>query len=405
MRLASVAGGDVSAAARASPFAASEQDLIPWRSVLDEIVRRRDSRRILTFASLLLAFAVVQAAYAVKIDSLGLLSDALHTLFHVGAIAISIFGSVYARRPASFAFSYGFHRFEILAAFSNSLFLIFVVLFVTAGALRRLMQPALWPDSSTLNLEFGIAGALLNAAGIYTLGPGASILDHLHRFQRGGRAAPLGADESNQRAILLNFASDLISSVAVIISSLLVRNGFALADTLQCFAVSALTLSLVVPLFTATAKILLQTAPRGEAGVLLDRCRRQLSVVDGVLEVHDEHYWLQEPGFAVASLALRVRADAAPNDTYIARAGSIFAGVVQDLTIQIERDDAAPRAPVSFDGSVDDDVPSVSSSHAHPQHCGHGHGATDALHAGNEHGHSHSGNHSHADSGNHGHSR
>ena len=49
------------------------------------------------------------------------------------------------------------------------------------------------------------------------------------------------------------------------------------------------------PLFTHTASILLQTTPRHlKAG--LERCRREVTTIPGVLECKDEHFWTQAPG-------------------------------------------------------------------------------------------------------------
>jgi cation diffusion facilitator family transporter len=484
------------------------------------------------FTCCLAAFAVIQAGYALTIDSLGLLSDAMHMFFHVGALGISLIGMVYARRPATFAYSYGFDRFEVLAAFSNSLFLIFVVLFVLAGALQRLLQPSVFDTDAALNLEFGIIGLLINVAGMFAIGPGGSALEHLARFQRSASGASLGggggasgapaavADRGrsfvafdgqaaagaaraaivhpflgtamspssasaaaavgsgggsggaygagatasaggggggpfsggpsggpsgvggpNTQAIFLHFFSDGLSSLAVIVSSLLVRyRGVAAADTLQCFAVSAFTLWIVIPLFTATARILLQMVPAGLAGSL-DRCRRQVSVIEGVLEVYDEHYWLQAPGCVVGSLCLRIAGDdaSAPGGAggsgggvtggggsdaaggrgvseaeVLARTQRIYAGLVQDLTVQIEREHGSggARHAVSHGTSGGSSGTGSSSSgvvngavavprggavsgsghgHSHggDDHAGHGHDSHGHGHA--AHGHSHGG--------------
>jgi len=58
-----------------------------------------------------------------------------------------------------------------------------------------------------------------------------------------------------------------------------------------CVVVFASTL----PLFAHTGKILLQTTPAHlKAG--LERCRREVTTIPGVLECKDEHFWTQAPG-------------------------------------------------------------------------------------------------------------
>jgi cation diffusion facilitator family transporter len=430
----------VNAASKSESWASgsSPADWIPLQTVFDEIMRRRESKKVFFFVCALAAFAFIQAIYAIRSDSLGLLSDATHMFFHVAALSISLLGIVYSRRPSTFAFSYGYSRAEVLAAFSNSLFLVFLVLYVMASGLQRLFQPQAFSTDSVLSLEFGIVGLAINVAGMAMLGPGSSTFDHLNRFSlsptasassgsssgsgnsfsafhatpKGSVVHPFlntavspmtasaaeavaaasasgssGAFSSNHQAIYLNFLSDGISSLAVIISSLLVRyRGWALADTLQCFATGAFTLWLVIPLFTATGKILLQMVPSGLA-MHLEKARRQLTIIDGVLEVADEHYWLQTPGHAIGSVVLRVRSDVDEQDI-LAKAQKVFSSapfssMLHDLTIQVEKEP-------SFTGAS-----SVPATHHHgheeDSHHGHSHGGADHGHSHASHGHSHGG--------------
>lgn len=53
------------------------------------------------------------------------------------------------------------------------------------------------------------------------------------------------------------------------------------------------------PLFSQTAKILLQTTPR-HLKTGLERCRREVTTIPGVLECKDEHFWTQAPGTSSA---------------------------------------------------------------------------------------------------------
>lgn len=451
-------------------FSSQVGDILPWSIVLDEVLRRRESRRLAIFAAALTSLAVLQAGYALAIDSLALLSDAMHMALHVGAVAISLVGMVYGRRPSTFAFSYGSQRFEVLAAFSNALFLIFVILFVLAGAMQRLLQPTIFGDEGW-QVEFGLLGLVVNVAGFLVIGRGGSLREHLQRFHSaaaavgsgrsfvafgdgvgprgavhhpflnaavsplagpgaagsaaagsasgGAGAAPLisvavdsgeggpsapatrlaaSASASNVDAVLLHFFSDAASSLAVIASSLLVRyRSLPLADTLAAVAVCGLTLYLTIPLFTATARILLQTVP-AELAPALERCRRQTAVLEGVLDIADEHFWVQAPGFVVGSLTLRVRPDIASEMPLLRAAQRIYtgSGVVQDLTVQVEREaglgygGGAAVSPAAAAAVAADAAPVGSSCSGH----GHGHGDH-----GHSHGHGHAHGHGSADTG------
>lgn len=195
----------------------------------------------------------------------GLIADSFHNAFHCIGLTISLVGMLYGEHPPSFAFSYGYDRHEVLAAFSNALFLIFLCLFVMFGALHRLFEPShIVPESARI-LEFGLTSLAINVAGVLTLsstpGSGGS-LDYAHKFSdavsgRGSAGSakllallglggannssssglPLpvsssgatanggggGAHAHNVRAVRITFVSHILSSLAVVLSSLFVR--------------------------------------------------------------------------------------------------------------------------------------------------------------------------------------
>lgn len=175
-------------------------------------------------------------------------------------LGVSLVGMLYAEQPPTFAFSYGYDRHEVLAAFANALFLIFLCAYVIVGALHRLVEPShLVPDTARI-LEFGLASLAINVAGVLTVtgvpggaGAGGS-LDYAHKFSAsvaaggggasagsqllawaglggGGGDLPLpatgsagrGAHASNVRAVHITLLSHVVSSSAVVVSSLLVR--------------------------------------------------------------------------------------------------------------------------------------------------------------------------------------
>jgi len=234
--------------------------------------RAPDGRRIAVFATALAALAAVQAAYAVTADSLGLLSDACHTAFHAASLAIAAGGMVMARAPPTFEFSYGFDRYEVLAAFANAMFLIFVALFVVAGAAQRLLLPSgdggLVP-TTLASLEFGAVGLALNVAGMVWLGPTqASVWSQLSRYAQGaglampfagtfaavgnsnggsGAAAEKGGAPASAALRSQSFAAlyahallDGASSVAVILAGLLMR--WTIAPAIDAFQVRTFAL-------------------------------------------------------------------------------------------------------------------------------------------------------------------
>lgn len=190
--------------------------------------------------------------------------------FHCMALATSLVGILYARKGRTFRFSYGYERYEVLATFSNALFLIFSCLFVMVGAVHRLFSPRPFGSPSPHILEFGVFGLVLNILGVTLVGPRATTAEELLRLRQvafsaavglvppqgptrqsssntssgGGNGAEhdsaaarsraiagaasssgsaTGARAGNFGAIYLHFFTDALSSFAVIVSSLMVK--------------------------------------------------------------------------------------------------------------------------------------------------------------------------------------
>lgn len=95
----------------------------------------------------------------------------------------------------------------------------------------------------------------------------------------------------------------------------------------------------ITPTITNMAKILLQTSPHSLKAAL-NKCLREASTIDGVLECHDEHFWPigQSVSLIVGTLKVRVTKNA--NEQVILMAvNKIFAPLLSHLTVQVEKDD------------------------------------------------------------------
>lgn len=325
-------------------------------SSLAGVAQSNDSRsRTLLFVACSLALLmVVEMSAGVMLGSIGLIADAMHMLFHALGVGVTLWGTLNARRGRTAAFSYGFARYEVLTTFSNATLLIFMQLFLLSGIVHRLIEPANFANdtaSPTLKVLFGGAGIALNVWAVLTLGSRSG--DALSRFGAAASAASLGGGSGNRQqsgggptnrsgsndggAAAASLYSDALSSLFLVISAFAAPHiGFVTADVLQALASAAVTLNIVVPLAAATADCLLQAVP-ASAALALERARRDVMGIDGVLEVTSQHYWLQAPGHGVCTIALRVRNDAVEG-VVLAAARRAYENVAIDLTVQVEKD-------------------------------------------------------------------
>src|SRR5688500_3816759 len=80
---------------------------------------RRDERRALAVLLLTGGFMVAEVVGGILSGSLALLADAAHMLADAGALALAWFAIRISNRPPDRLRSFGYHRFQVLAAFVN----------------------------------------------------------------------------------------------------------------------------------------------------------------------------------------------------------------------------------------------------------------------------------------------
>jgi len=336
-----------------------EVSLAACLSAVAGVARGHDARArtLLAVAGGLAALMALELGAGAALGSIGLLADGLHLLFHALGVAVQLWGALNARRGPTAAFSYGFARYEVLTTFSNATLLIFMQLFLLSGIVHRAIEPATFASDSAaaaprLKVLFGGAGIALNVWAVLSLGA-RSGGDALARFRgaggvpaAGGAGAPRaaaaargggGGGAGDGGGAAASLYSDAVSSLFLVVSAFAAPHvGVVTADVVQALASAAVTLSVVVPLAAAAAECLLQAVPAAAAAAL-ERARRDALAIDGVLEVTAAHYWLQAPGHAVATVALRVRHEASEG-AVLAAARRAYARVAADLTVQVEKD-------------------------------------------------------------------
>ncbi len=248
---------------------------------------RTRSRRALGAVLVLTAtYTVVELVGGLATGSLALLADAGHMLGDTATIALALFASWLAARPATAQRSFGYRRAEILAALANGVALVVVAIWVFVEAIDRFSDPptilAGWV------LVVAVIGLVVNLLS-------AAIL---------ARAA---GESLNVRAAYTHVLADLAASVGVIAAALVVlATGWRYADPLAGLAIGLLVLASSWTILRDSVSILLESTP---AGVDAGDVGRRMADVEGVVEVHDLHIWTITSGFPALSAHVLVRAD------------------------------------------------------------------------------------------------
>lgn len=219
------------------------------------------------------SFLVAEAIAGVLLNSLALLADAAHMFTDAAALGIALAAVRIARRPADARRTYGYHRFEILAATFNALLLFAVAIYILYEAYQRFKSPA---DVQT-------AGMLVVA----TLGLIINLISM--------RMLSAGKDNSlNIKGAYLEVWSDMLGSLGVIVAAVVIRfTGWAWVDTLVAAGIGLWVLPRTWILLKESLNILLEGTPEG---LSTDDVLTTIGQVEGVTGVHDLHVWVITSG-------------------------------------------------------------------------------------------------------------
>lgn len=258
-------------------------------------------------------FLVAEVLGGVLSNSLALLADAGHMATDVGALALSLFVAWFSGQPATPQKTYGYLRWEILAAFLNGAVLLIASAFILWESVNRLASPE--PIVGGLMLGVALMGLGVNALSAWLLHAGAH-------------------QSMNIRGAYLHVLGDLLGSVAAIVAAVLVRwKGWMIADPIASVAMTTLIVVGAWRLVREAVDVLLESTP---AHIELNVLRRAMTEIRGVEEVHDLHVWTLTSG-VIAMSGHAVSRDAADHQRVLEELHAAVGRFgIYHTTIQVE---------------------------------------------------------------------
>jgi cobalt-zinc-cadmium efflux system protein len=249
-------------------------------------------RRMWVVFGLTAGFLVVEVVGGILTHSLALLSDAAHMFTDAMALAIAIAAIRLSRMSADRKRTFGYYRFEILAAAFNATLLFFVALYIVYEAYQRWLSPP--PIESLGMLAVAVVGLAVNLVGMRLLSSDAG-------------------SNLNVKAAYLEVWADALGSVGVIIAALIVTfTGWTRADPIVAVLIALWVLPRTWTLFKQSVNVLLEGVPEGMDLSVIDS---RLRGVPGVRDVHDLHIWAI--GSGKASLTAHLILDEAQADVQL----------------------------------------------------------------------------------------
>lgn len=279
----------------------------------------RNAEKLLWLAlTISIVIALIEFTGGFLGQSLALIGDSGHVLTDVLALGVSILTLRLGRRPHTATRTFGYHRAEIFAALINGSVLIAAAFLILFEAYIRLRQPPI--VQGPLVLSFALVGLLGNLASIGLLS----------RFRK---------TSLNVKGVFLHTVGDVLSSLAVIISSLVVIfTGYQEIDPIAAAIIGLLIMRSAYVLVRDSTNILLEATPRQ---MHLEEIAKTIRDVDGVKGVHDLHVWTITSGLYALSGHVTVATDSISQGSTIsekieAKLKGSFG--IEHVTLQVERE-------------------------------------------------------------------
>ena len=279
------------------------------------------STRALTWALVLTAIILlVEGIGGWLANSLALLADAGHVLTDAGALGLSLFVAWLARQPGSDAKTYGYLRWEILAALINGATLLLISVWIVIEALMRFRHPV--PVAGQTMLFVAIAGLLVNGVAVWLL----------HGVREGSL---------NIRGAYLHVLGDMLASAGTVVAAIIIRTtGWLHADPLASLLTTVLIVIGAWQLVRESVDVLLEASP---AHIALDAVRSRLESIPGVESLHDLHVWTLTSGMIAMSAHAIVR-ECGDHQGVLDRAYDVLQEMgIHHSTVQLECQDMAQR--------------------------------------------------------------
>ncbi len=281
-----------------------------------------DARGLRIALILTAAFLVAEVVGGLLSNSLALLADAGHMLTDVAALALSLFVAWFSRQPETPEKTYGYLRWEILAALLNGATLLAVSVWIISEAILRLRHPP--PVASGIMLGVAVASVATNLISA--------------RVLHGGSHASL-----NLRGAYVHVLGDLLGSIGTVIAAVLVRyTGWLAADPIASIIMTALIVRGAWRLVRESVDILLEATP---SHISTGAVRAQLAAIPGIESVHDLHVWTVTSGMVAMSAHAIVREPSRHQHVleHIHDAVRLFG--IEHVTVQLEQAEMFEREP------------------------------------------------------------
>lgn len=236
-----------------------------------------------------LGFAILEIVGGLAINSVAILSDALHDLGDSISLGLAWFFENYSNRESDEKFPFGYGRFSLLSALINAIVLVLGSYIILSEAIKRLLNPE--TTNPVGMIGFALLGIIVNGAAVLRL-----------------------KDEKTQNAKIVGWhlMEDVLGWVVVLIGGILLFfYDIPLIDPILAILLSIYVLFNVLKNLIDTMGLFLQRTPKN---VDLDMIKGKLCDCADVLSSHDTRIWSLDGDRHVLSTHLVIAENATKKD-------------------------------------------------------------------------------------------
>jgi cobalt-zinc-cadmium efflux system protein len=238
-------------------------------------------------------------------------------LSDAAALGLSFYALKLGEKKVSQEKTYGYKRFEIIAAALNGLTLVIISIYILVEAFHRFFNPPQVQSSGMLIIS--VTGLVVNIVAAWILMKGDK------------------EDNLNVRSAFLHVMGDMLGSVGAIIAALLIMFfGWGIADPIASCIVAVLILISGYRVSKDSFHILMEGTP---SQIDITEVRKALCKIPTVKEVHDLHIWTITSGYPVLSCHMTIFDDGV-HDNILSQSQKILHDEfhIEHSTIQIEKE-------------------------------------------------------------------
>jgi cobalt-zinc-cadmium efflux system protein len=216
-----------------------------------------------------LAFTILEFIGGLYVNSVAIISDAVHDLGDSLSLGTSWYLDSKSKKDSNSKFSYGYRRFSLLGALINSLVLIGGSIYVIYEAVGRILEPE-HSDAQGM-IIFAIIGVVVNGYAAYKLSSGKTM---------------------NEKVVSWHLMEDVLGWVAVLVVGIVLYfKDIHYLDPALSLLITLYILYNVFKRLKETLFIFLQGVPQD---LNIEKIKQEILNVKNVKSLHHTHIWSQE---------------------------------------------------------------------------------------------------------------